>query len=90
MKTSSINVKGIVQGVYFRASTLEKAKELGIKGWVRNETDGSVSIQAQGETDKIERFVEWLHQGPDRAQVDEVIVNEKEDILPFEDFRILR
>lgn len=90
MKTWSINVKGIVQGVYFRASTLKKAQELGVKGWVRNEADGSVSIEAQGDKDKIDRFIEWLHQGPDRARVDEVNVKWQENTPAFDDFKILR
>jgi len=90
MKTWSINVKGIVQGVYFRASTLKKAQELDVKGWVRNEADGSVNIQAQGNKDKIEQLIKWLHQGPDRARVDEVDIDKKRDIPPFDDFRILR
>lgn len=86
--TIRIRVTGKVQGVFFRQSTLEKATELGIKGFVRNETDGSVYIEARGS--KMEAFLEWLHQGPARAEVDQVKAGKIEDERSFEDFHIQR
>lgn len=68
-KHYSIRVSGKVQGVYFRASTEAKARELGINGFVRNERDGSVYIEAEGEAETLERFIAWCHKGPERAQV---------------------
>ena len=74
MKHVSIKISGRVQGVYFRASTKDKADELGLKGFVRNERDGSVYIEAEGETAILNQFVEWCHQGPSRAIVEKVVV----------------
>ena len=70
MKHFSIHVSGRVQGVFFRASAKAKAEELNIKGNVRNNTDGSVSIEAEGEEENLQQFVEWCKQGPKFAQVE--------------------
>lgn len=76
MKHLCINITGRVQGVFFRASALEVASKLGLRGFVRNEHDGSVYAEAEGEEVPLERFVRWCHQGPPRASVKEVIVTE--------------
>jgi acylphosphatase len=65
-------VTGRVQGVFFRASTQEEAVRLGIRGTVRNEPDGSVFIQAEGEEDAIARFLDCVRRGPPHARVDRV------------------
>jgi len=65
-------VKGKVQGVWFRKYTRDKALELGIKGIVRNQPDGSVYVEAEGEPEALEKFIEWLHIGSPMARVDEV------------------
>lgn len=62
-------VHGKVQGVFFRASTKQKAKELGLAGWVRNCTDGSVQAAAQGPREALEEMVEWARTGPEHANV---------------------
>lgn len=67
---------GKVQGVWFRKSTKEMADKLGVSGYVRNRQDGSVHIEAEGETDALEDFVEWCHEGPDLADVSEVVHRE--------------
>ena len=69
-----IRVAGKVQGVWFRAFTLEKATELGVTGWVQNETDGAVYLEANGEKSKLDLFIDKLKQGPERAVVDDVEV----------------
>jgi acylphosphatase len=66
----NIRVSGKVQGVFFRASTKEKADALGIHGFVRNERDGSVYIEAAGDERVLEQFVDWCRHGPPRAHVD--------------------
>ena len=83
-----IRVTGRVQGVFFRASTKNKALELQIKGWVRNETDGSVLIEAEGEPDQIAAFISWCHEGPQYSNVIDVLSSE---IAPkeFESFEIV-
>ena len=69
-------MSGKVQGVFFRASTKEKAEELGITGFVRNERDGSVYIEAQGEEDVLEDFLHWCKRGPQHARVDAINIAE--------------
>ncbi len=72
----NINVRGKVQGVYFRASTLQVAKELSIFGTVCNERDGSVSIEAEGTKSQLEDFLKWCHSGPKNAVVKEVKITQ--------------
>ncbi len=73
----SARVHGRVQGVGFRYSTQYTAQELGIVGWVRNEFDGTVLVEAEGERENIDRFVEWLKEGPPPARVTSVEVQKK-------------
>jgi acylphosphatase len=70
IKHFSIRVSGKVQGVFFRASTEQKAREFSIKGFVKNEPDGSVFIEAEGEEENLKLFIEWCQQGPGSARVD--------------------
>jgi acylphosphatase len=82
-KSLSIHISGKVQGVFFRASTKEKADELGVTGMVRNEKNGSVYIEAQGEQEQLEEFVKWCRRGPQHARVDAVDVSE----ISFKDYK---
>jgi acylphosphatase len=68
----NIFVSGRVQGVFFRQSTKNKAKELGIVGTVRNIEDGRVEIVAQAEYFALKPFIDWCHKGPIAARVDQV------------------
>ena len=67
-------VRGRVQGVWFRASTAERATALGLRGRAENRPDGSVLVVAAGELASLERLVAWLHEGPPMARVDAVHV----------------
>ncbi len=78
MTRYKITVKGKVQGVFYRSSTQAKAKELNLSGWVRNEEDGTVTIEAEGEEQKLEKLLEWCRQGPGAAVVNDVEYNEIE------------
>lgn len=89
MSAYKIQVTGVVQGVFFRASTQEKAEALGIRGWVRNEPNGSVLIGAEGKEEVLQKFIQWCHHGPPQAKVDEVVVTEESE-KGFTDFEILR
>jgi acylphosphatase len=89
IRTFSIRVSGKVQGVFFRASAKEKADELGIGGRIRNEHDGSVYIEAQGDEDTLEEFFHWCKQGPSRARVDRCDIGEIEH-RDFDGFEIER
>lgn len=85
----NIKVSGRVQGVYFRYSAMGKATELKVKGFVRNEEDGSVYIEAEGEDKNLNEFVAWCQKGPDRAIVSEIFVKEGE-VMNFVIFEIER
>ncbi|CAD5276259.1 MULTISPECIES: acylphosphatase [Imperialibacter] len=67
-----IRVVGKVQGVFYRASTKTVADELGVKGWVKNELDGSVLIEAEGTKDKLIDLMAWCKKGPLHAKVDSI------------------
>ena len=82
-------IKGKVQGVFFRASTKNKADSLGIKGWVRNTPEGDVEVKAIGDPLSIEEFVEWCRKGASHARVIGVERLEVEE-EKFSDFRITR
>ncbi|PSQ10649.1 acylphosphatase [Halobacteriales archaeon QS_7_68_65] len=65
-------VSGTVQGVYYRASTRDAARERDVDGWVRNRDDGRVEAVFEGEEDAVEGMVEWCHTGSDAASVENV------------------
>ena len=65
-------VHGRVQGVFFRAATRERARELGVAGWVRNRPDGSVEAVFEGTTGAVEAMLLFAHHGPESAQVERV------------------
>ncbi len=76
MKHWNIRVRGKVQGVFFRASTQKKAQELGVQGFVRNEPDGNVYIEAEGDAQALEQLAAWCKTGPERARVEQVEIQE--------------
>lgn len=86
MKALNLKVTGSVQGVFFRAKTQAKAKELGLTGWVRNCEDGSVEIHAQGDEEAFKQLEEWCQHGPEAAKVEDVKKEEAkvEDCSGFE------
>ena len=67
-------IRGRVQGVFFRAEAAERARSLGLAGWVRNNRDGTVEAVFQGDRDRIESMVAWCRRGPAGASVDDVEV----------------
>ena len=83
MQQVQLRITGKVQGVFFRASTRQKALELGITGWVKNEADGSVLAVGQGEPTALQEWVDWCHRGPAHARVDQV----REEVIPLSDFQ---
>ncbi len=62
-------VHGRVQGVFFRHSAAEEARELGLTGWVRNLANGDVEIMAEGPRRELRILAAWAHQGPRLAHV---------------------
>lgn len=85
-----LTVKGRVQGVYYRASTVQQARHLGLTGWVMNRRDGAVEIVAEGRSDRLEELIAWCRQGPPGARVDEVDLQRQDFRGEFSEFRIRR
>ncbi len=87
-KAIKIRIFGRVQGVCFRENTKKKAEGLGLSGFVRNESDGSVYVEAEGEEVDLEKLTEWCHQGPKFAQVERVEEEYSDKLLNYKDFCI--
>ena len=85
-----ILVEGRVQGVFFRASAVEEAGRLGIRGWVRNREDGAVELLAEGEEAGIASLVAWCHQGPGSARVERVDVRPDSSNEVLQGFHVRR
>lgn len=77
MEVWRVVVSGRVQGVYYRQSTQLKAQSLGLVGWVKNQLDGTVLVQIEGQTQWLKQMLIWLKQGPPKAEVDCVRVISK-------------
>jgi acylphosphatase len=86
MKHINIKITGKVQGVFFRASTKAVADQIGVKGFVKNEKDGSVYVEAEAEEAFLEMFVDWCKEGPEKAKVEnvEVVDGEPKNYRNFE------
>jgi acylphosphatase len=82
-------VVGRVQGVYFRVWTQEVAESLGLRGTVRNRSDGSVETHVEGRPDAVSTFESRLWQGPPASAVEVVEDLESNDALPAGSFTIL-
>jgi len=67
-------VSGRVQGIGFRAAAQRRASLLGVSGWVRNLSDGSVEVHAEGDDEIVGEFLAWCRMGPGAARVDEISV----------------
>jgi len=75
-----IKIYGLVHGVNFRYYTVGEAQNLGLSGFVKNEPDGSVTIVAEGEEDKLKKMIEWAKKGPSWAKVEEIKIKWEEPI----------
>ena len=89
MKTIRLTIKGKVQGVFYRATAKDVADMLGIKGWIRNLPDNNVEVTATATDELLQKFITWCKQGPPKAKVDEVIVEDL-SLEEFNGFRIIR
>ena len=67
-------IRGRVQGVFFRAEAGERARSLGLAGWVQNTPDGTVEAVFQGDRDRVESMIAWCRRGPAAANVEDVEV----------------
>jgi acylphosphatase len=83
----NILVKGKVQGVFFRAYTKQKAEELGLRGFVKNNMDGSVYIETEGEENVLREFISWCRKGSPRSKV-ESVESTTSALVNFSSFKI--
>ena len=89
MKCLQIIIRGKVQGVWFRVSTRNKAQELGVYGIVKNQSDGSVYVEVEGDEMLLKDFVAWCYEGSEFSRVDTVDISEI-DQKGFTEFLIKR
>ncbi len=89
IRNYQINVKGLVQGVWFRKYTREEAIKIGLKGFVRNEPDGNVYIEAEGEEDQLKELLGFLKKGSPLAEVSSVDYKQS-TLKNFKTFQINR
>lgn len=75
MKRAAVKVHGMVQGVFFRVETRDRARSLGLGGWVRNAPDGTVEAVFEGVDERVESMVEWCRRGPRGAAVADLDVS---------------
>ena len=85
----TIHVQGHVQGVFFRQSTGQQARRLALTGTVRNNPDGSVTIEAEGLADALNQLEAWCHQGPPAARVSQVAV-QPGPVRGYHEFEVVR
>ncbi len=88
MKRMHVLISGRVQGVFFRAYTMETAQSLRLTGWVRNLADGSVEAVFEGKDEDINAMLDWCKKGPPYAIVREVDSREEPPTGEFRDFQI--
>lgn len=80
MTRARVQVRGRVQGVFFRAEARARAESLGVAGWIRNLPDGGVEAAFEGEDDSVDSMVEWCRRGPAGAEVEAVDVEREEPV----------
>ena len=89
MKAIQITIFGKVQGVFFRASTKAVADQMGMKGFIKNQKDGTVLIHAEGEPLFMDDFIGWCKSGPDDARVEDVTIEDAE-VKNYRNFEVLK
>ena len=87
MKAVHVVISGRVQGVFFRQTASSLARDRGVAGWIRNLPGGEVEAVFQGEDAAVDAMLEWCHEGPPLATVENVQVHEHE-VEPHGGFRI--
>lgn len=89
MKHLRIKITGKVQGVSFRYTTKVIADQMGVRGIIKNEKDGSVYIEAEGDDTLLEVFLEWCNEGPDRSIIEKV-ETEPAELKNYRNFEIIK
>lgn len=88
LQKAVLHVHGKVQGVYYRASAQQKARQLGVNGYVKNLENGIVYIEVEGTDDAINQFIEWCQLGPSSARVEDVDVSFDTSTTGYSTFQI--
>jgi len=88
MKHIHIIISGSVQGVFFRSTTKQAADRIGVKGFVKNLSDGTVETEVQGTEDQINQFLDYCKTGEGPANVENLKITEKEPTNEFTSFEI--
>ncbi|MGQ9614960.1 MAG: acylphosphatase [Spirochaetota bacterium] len=81
-------IRGWVQGVFFRSTLQERAYQRGVKGWVRNNHDGSVEAVLEGDEEAVTMLISWCYRGPRGARVDKVYISDEPYTGEFSSFSI--
>ena len=88
MKSIKLIISGKVQGVFFRANVINKAVELGLKGYAKNLSNGTVEVIAQGDEEKISELVNFIKRNPGKSVIDNIKITETNS-EKFKNFEIL-
>ncbi len=88
MKSVDVKVSGVVQGVYYRASARREGVLRGLRGWVRNESDGSVGLHLQGAPEAVDAMLDWCRVGPPAARVSRLTVADAPADETLHDFEV--
>jgi protein-L-isoaspartate(D-aspartate) O-methyltransferase len=88
MKSVDVTVSGVVQGVYFRASARREGALRGLRGWVRNHSDGSVRLHVQGDPAAVDAMLDWCRMGPPAARVSRLTVSDAPADETLHDFEV--
>ena len=88
MKTVDVKVSGLVQGVYYRSSARREGALRGLRGWVRNESDGSVTLRLQGAAAAVDAMLDWCRVGPPAARVSRLTVSDAPADETLHDFEV--
>jgi len=88
MKRLHLKIYGRVQGVYYRSSAQDKARELGLSGWAKNMTDGTVETVVEGEEEMLRDYIWWCKKGPATARVEKIDETWEEPTGEFKGFSI--
>jgi acylphosphatase len=78
LRRAHVVVRGMVQGVFFRVGARDRARSLGIAGWIQNRPDGAVEAVFEGDDDRVDSMIEWCRRGPSGANVQDVEVTAEE------------
>lgn len=89
MVRARLTIKGRVQGVFYRYSTVQAAKRIrDLTGWVRNLPNGDVEALVEGDEKKVKELIEWCYEGPPASKVTDVIIAWEDYNGEFSDFTI--